>query len=158
VTFEPGARTAWHTHLLGQTLIVTSGCGRVQRWGGPIEEICPGDVVGSRWAKSIGTAPHPSRLWPTSPSSKCSTARAPTGWKKSPRNNTKPDQARNETIHFLTQIGGIPETQEMLDYCVANNIYPQVEVISVRQLDEAYQKVLKGEVKFRYVLDMSTLK
>ena len=45
VTFEPGARTAWHTHPLGQTLIVTSGCGRVQRWGGPIEQIHPGDLV-----------------------------------------------------------------------------------------------------------------
>jgi quercetin dioxygenase-like cupin family protein len=45
VTFEPGARTAWHTHPLGQTLIVTTGCGRVQREGGPIEEIRPGDVV-----------------------------------------------------------------------------------------------------------------
>ena len=45
VTFEPGARTAWHTHPLGQTLIVTAGCGRAQRWGGPIEEICPGDVI-----------------------------------------------------------------------------------------------------------------
>ena len=45
VTFEPGARTAWHTHPLGQTLIVTSGCGRVQRLGGPIEEIHPGDVI-----------------------------------------------------------------------------------------------------------------
>ena len=45
VTFEPCARTAWHTHPLGQRLIVTSGCGRVQRWGGPIEEIRPGDVV-----------------------------------------------------------------------------------------------------------------
>jgi len=45
VTFEPGARTAWHTHPLGQTLIITSGFGRVQRWGGPIEEIRPGDVV-----------------------------------------------------------------------------------------------------------------
>jgi quercetin dioxygenase-like cupin family protein len=45
VTFEPGARTVWHTHPLGQTLIVTSGCGRVQRWGGPIGEIRPGDVV-----------------------------------------------------------------------------------------------------------------
>lgn len=45
VTFEPGARTAWHTHPLGQTLIVTTGCGRVQREGGPIEEIKPGDVV-----------------------------------------------------------------------------------------------------------------
>ena len=45
VTFEPGARTAWHSHPLGQTLIVTAGCGRVQRWGGSIEEIRPGDVV-----------------------------------------------------------------------------------------------------------------
>jgi quercetin dioxygenase-like cupin family protein len=45
VTFEPGARTAWHTHPLGQTLIVTAGCGWVQRWGGPIEEIRPGDVI-----------------------------------------------------------------------------------------------------------------
>jgi quercetin dioxygenase-like cupin family protein len=45
VTFEPGARIAWHTHPLGQTLIVTAGCGLVQRWGGPIEEIRPGDIV-----------------------------------------------------------------------------------------------------------------
>jgi len=45
VTFEPGARTAWHTHPLGQTLIVTAGCGRAQRWGGPVEEIRPGDVI-----------------------------------------------------------------------------------------------------------------
>ncbi len=45
VTFEPGARTAWHTHPLGQTLFVTSGLGRAQRDGGPIEEIRPGDVV-----------------------------------------------------------------------------------------------------------------
>jgi quercetin dioxygenase-like cupin family protein len=45
VTFEPGARTAWHTHPLGQTLIVTAGFGRAQRWGGPIEDIRPGDVV-----------------------------------------------------------------------------------------------------------------
>src|SRR4051812_12912202 len=43
VTFEPGARTAWHTHPLGQTLIVTAGCGRVQREGGPVEEVRPGD-------------------------------------------------------------------------------------------------------------------
>jgi quercetin dioxygenase-like cupin family protein len=45
VTFEPGARTAWHTHPLGQTLIVTAGCGWVQREAGPVEEIHPGDVV-----------------------------------------------------------------------------------------------------------------
>ncbi len=46
VTFEPGARTAWHTHPLGQTLIVTAGCGWAQREGGPVQEIHPGDVVG----------------------------------------------------------------------------------------------------------------
>ena len=43
VTFEPGARTAWHTHPLGQTLIITAGCGWVQREGGPVEEVHPGD-------------------------------------------------------------------------------------------------------------------
>jgi quercetin dioxygenase-like cupin family protein len=45
VTFEPGARTAWHSHPLGQNLIVTAGCGLVQSWGGPIAKICPGDVI-----------------------------------------------------------------------------------------------------------------
>jgi quercetin dioxygenase-like cupin family protein len=45
VTFEPGARTAWHTHPLGQTLIVTAGAGRVQQWGNQIQEIHPGDTV-----------------------------------------------------------------------------------------------------------------
>src|SRR3982750_4537380 len=45
VTFEPGARTAWHTHPLGQTLHVVSGVGRVQTWNGPVEEIRPGDTV-----------------------------------------------------------------------------------------------------------------
>ena len=45
VTFEPGARTAWHTHPLGQTIIITTGVGRVQKLGGPVEEVNPGDVV-----------------------------------------------------------------------------------------------------------------
>jgi quercetin dioxygenase-like cupin family protein len=45
VTFEPGAHTAWHSHPLGQTLIVTAGCGLIQHWGDPIEEIRPGDVI-----------------------------------------------------------------------------------------------------------------
>ena len=48
VTFEPGARTAWHSHPLGQTLVVTAGSGRVQSWGKPIEKIQPGDVVWSQ--------------------------------------------------------------------------------------------------------------
>jgi quercetin dioxygenase-like cupin family protein len=47
VTFEPGARTAWHSHPLGQNLIVTAGCGWVQSWGGPINKIRPGDVIWS---------------------------------------------------------------------------------------------------------------
>ena len=45
VTFEPGARTAWHAHPLGQILIVTAGCGLAQGWAGPVEEIRPGDVI-----------------------------------------------------------------------------------------------------------------
>ncbi|MCK7555815.1 cupin domain-containing protein [Chitinophaga sedimenti] len=45
VTFEPGARTAWHTHPLGQTIIITAGCGLVQREGGPVEKVYPGDIV-----------------------------------------------------------------------------------------------------------------
>lgn len=45
VTFEPGARTAWHTHPLGQRLVITSGCGLAQLWGEPVEKLFPGDVV-----------------------------------------------------------------------------------------------------------------
>lgn len=57
-----------------------------------------------------------------------------------------------------SQIGGIPETQEMLDYSVSHRIYPKVEVIPIQNLDEAYRKVVAGEVKFRYVIDMKSLK
>jgi quercetin dioxygenase-like cupin family protein len=59
VTFEPGARTMWHTHPLGQTVIVTSGLGWAQCEGGPVEEIRPGDVVWFRPARSIGMARRP---------------------------------------------------------------------------------------------------
>lgn len=55
-------------------------------------------------------------------------------------------------------IGGIPETQKMLDYSVANNIYPEVEIISANKIDDAYKNVIDGKVKFRYVIDMATLK
>jgi quercetin dioxygenase-like cupin family protein len=60
VTFEPGARTAWHSHPLGQTLIVTAGCGRMQLWGQAIEEIRPGDVISispgeKHWHGASGT-------------------------------------------------------------------------------------------------------
>lgn len=58
---------------------------------------------------------------------------------------------------YGSPVGGIPETQEMLDYSVANNIYPRVDIIPIQKLDEAYRKVLAGEFKFRDVLDRSTL-
>jgi len=81
-----------------------------------------------------------------------------------PANGNAPIVSTNQLVFnarrkvYGSQIGGIRETQEMLDYSVANNIYPRVEVIPIQQLDEAYAKVLAGEVKFRYVIDMSTLK
>lgn len=58
---------------------------------------------------------------------------------------------------YGSQIGGIRETQEMLDYSVANDLYPHVEVIPVTQIDEAYENVVAGKVKFRYVIDMKTM-
>jgi len=54
-------------------------------------------------------------------------------------------------------IGGIPETQEMLDYCAANNIVSDVEVIDIKNINEAYERMLKGDVKYRFVIDMATL-
>lgn len=59
VAFEPGARTAWHTHPLGQALIITSGLGLVQIEGGPIEEVRPGDTVWFPRMSGTGTAPRP---------------------------------------------------------------------------------------------------
>lgn len=59
---------------------------------------------------------------------------------------------------YGSQMGGLEETQRMLDYSVNNNIYPDVEMISINQLDDAFQKLMNGEVMFRYVIDMSTLK
>lgn len=56
-----------------------------------------------------------------------------------------------------SQIGGIREPQEMLDYSVAKGLYPRVEIIPIQQVDEAYRKVESGDVKFRYVIDMSSL-
>lgn len=82
VTFEPDARTAWHTHPLGQTLIVTAGCGRVQRWGGPIEEIRPGDVVwfapGEKHWHGAGPTTAMTHIAFTS----TSTAKPWTGWRR----------------------------------------------------------------------------
>lgn len=59
VTFEPGARTVWHTHPLGQALIITAGVGRVQVQGGPIQEVRPGDTVCSLHMSNTGTEPRP---------------------------------------------------------------------------------------------------
>ena len=59
---------------------------------------------------------------------------------------------------YGTLIGGIRETQEMMDYSVANNIYPMVEIIPIQQVNEAYKNVLAGKVQFRYVIDISSLR
>src|ERR1700682_5155974 len=88
VTFEPGARTAWHTHPLGQTLIVTSGSGRIQRWGGPIEEIRPGDVVWIPPAEKHWHGASPAPPMTHIAFRNGSTARPPTGWKRSAASNT----------------------------------------------------------------------
>jgi quercetin dioxygenase-like cupin family protein len=87
VTFEPGARTAWHTHPLGQTLIVTSGLGWVQSEGGPIEEIRPGDVVwfppGLRhWHGATSTTAMTHIAIQEAPFRKLRTARPSTGWSR----------------------------------------------------------------------------
>ncbi len=58
VTFDPGARSAWHTHPAGQRLVVTAGVGLTQEWGRPVQVIRPGDGCGARPVSSIGTAPH----------------------------------------------------------------------------------------------------
>ena len=54
-------------------------------------------------------------------------------------------------------IGGIPETQEMLDYCAEHNIVSDVEVINIKDINEAYERMLKGDVRYRFVIDMATL-
>src|SRR5881227_4479064 len=73
VRFEPGARTAWHTHPLGQTLIVTSGLGWAQRWDGPIEEIRPGDVIWFSPGEKHITSP--GRISSIGPSQRCAQPR-----------------------------------------------------------------------------------
>jgi uncharacterized zinc-type alcohol dehydrogenase-like protein len=55
-------------------------------------------------------------------------------------------------------IGGIPETQEMLDFCGKHNIVSDIEMISIQQINEAYDRLLKGDVKYRFVIDMASLK
>ena len=83
VTFEPSARTAWHTHPLGQTLIVTAGCGRAQREGGPIEEIRPGDVVWFAPGEKHWHGASPTTAMTHIAIQELSTAKRSTGWSMS---------------------------------------------------------------------------
>jgi quercetin dioxygenase-like cupin family protein len=103
VTFEPGARTAWHTHPLGQTLIVISGLGWVRRWGGPIEEIRPGDVVWfepgeKHWHGATATT----AMTHIAPSRKHSTAKSSTGWSMSATSSTGRKPVRLPPPHTQT--------------------------------------------------------
>jgi hypothetical protein len=86
------------------------------------------------------------------------TARAPTGWKKSPTNNTKPDQVRNGTIHFPTQIGGIPEHAGDALLLRIKQHLPAGRGDFRPAVRRGLPEGPEGEVKSRYVLDMSTLK
>ena len=91
VAFEPGARTAWHTHVLGQLLIVTAGTGRVQRWGDPVEEIRQGDIV---WI------PPGQKHWHgAAPNTAMASLR--TGWKRS-RMRSTPRQSLLKPRRLLT--------------------------------------------------------
>lgn len=87
VTFEPGARTAWHTHPLGQTLIITAGCGRVQREHGPVEEVYPATWFGFLRARSTGMARLSPRACRTSLSRSSLTAKRSIGWSRSATRN-----------------------------------------------------------------------
>lgn len=87
VRFEPGARTAWHTHPLGQTLHVTSGSGLAQVWGGPICEIKTGDTVWIPPGEKHWLALVPITSWCISPCRKRWMAKPSNGWKRSPIHN-----------------------------------------------------------------------
>jgi quercetin dioxygenase-like cupin family protein len=98
VTFEPGARTAWHTHPLGQTLIVTAGCGWVQREGGAIEEVHPGDVVWFSPGEKHWHGATPTTAWLTLPFRSDPTARPWTGWSTSATSNTGDESGFELTV------------------------------------------------------------
>src|SRR5881409_1022502 len=87
VTFEPGARTAWHTHPLGQILIVTSGLGWVQRWGGPIEEIRPGDIIWFSPDEKHWHGATPTKAMAHIAIQEALTAKWSSGWSKLPTKN-----------------------------------------------------------------------
>jgi quercetin dioxygenase-like cupin family protein len=92
VTFEPGARTAWHTHPLGQTLIVTFGSGLVQREGGPIEEVRPGDVVWFSPGEKHWHGASPTTTMAHIAIQESLDGRPSSGWSTSPTNNIDADR------------------------------------------------------------------
>lgn len=92
VTFEPGARTAWHTHPLGQTLIVTSGFGLVQHWGGAIEEIRPGDVIWFPPGEKHWHGAAPTTAMTHLAIQEALDGRPSTGWKRSATRNIRRDE------------------------------------------------------------------
>ena len=107
VTFEPGARTAWHTHPLGQTLIVTAGCGRAQREGGPIEEIRPGDVIWFAPGEKHWHGATPTTAMTHIATQDQFEARLSTGWKRSATNNIRNPERRIMPHVSLKLVGTI---------------------------------------------------
>ena len=110
VTFEPGARTAWHSHPLGQTLLVTAGCGRVQRWDGPIEEIHPGDVIWFAPGEKHWHGATPTRAMTHIAILERLDARPSTGWNRSAKNNTRADEGANERKPIMSKVWFITGT------------------------------------------------
>jgi quercetin dioxygenase-like cupin family protein len=98
--FEPAARTAWHTHPLGQTLVVTAGCGRAQRWGGPIEEIRPGDVISFAPGEKHWHGAAPTTAMTHIAIQERLDGKPSTGWRKSATNKTTPIESvtRRRTV------------------------------------------------------------
>ena len=111
VTFEPGARTAWHTHPLGQTLIVTAGVGWAQREGSPVGKSAQAMWSGSHPEKSTGTAGRPRQPWPTSPFRRHSTARRSSGWSTSQMNSMALGRTRRHAANSNFRPKGAPECQ-----------------------------------------------
>src|SRR5271169_388737 len=103
VTFEPRARTAWHTHPLGQTLIVTAGCGWAQREGGPVEEIRPGDVVWFSPGEKHWHGATPTTAMTHIAIQEKRTARWSTGWNRSPLSNTADNLTRPQWSTLATE-------------------------------------------------------
>src|SRR5215471_13477887 len=106
--------------------------------------------------------PRQPRRLPISPFRSSLTARPPTGWNRSATNNIRPDSAfgllfRRPSLSG-SPIGGIPDTQEILDFCGAHNITADVEVIHIQKGNEAYERLLKADVKYRFSIDMASLK